>query len=106
MQQFIDHLESDFDNYQVEFRVHAARRMFQRSIRNEDVEYVLKHGYIIEGYMDDFPFPSFLINGKSADDRPIHLVVGDNSDENILVIITAYEPDETKWKENFSKRVL
>ena len=104
IKRFIDHLKSDLEKYRIEFRVHATRRMFQRSIRHEDVESVLKNGYVIETYTDDFPLPSFLINGKSMDGRPIHLVTGVNSHEKTIVIITAYEPDAKKWKEEFSRR--
>src|SRR6056297_1935559 len=102
MQRFIDHLKCNLENYQIAFRVHATRRMFQRNINDEDVKSVLKKGYVIETYADDFPLPSFLINGKSMDGRLVQLVAGVNSHEKIIIIITAYAPDAIKWKEDFS----
>jgi len=101
---FIDHQKLDLKKYRIEFRVHATRRMFQRGISQEDVGNVLKNGYVIETYADDFPLPSFLINGKAMDGDPLHLVAGVNSHEKIIVIITAYESDAKKWKEDFSRR--
>ncbi|MBF0232846.1 MAG: DUF4258 domain-containing protein, partial [Desulfamplus sp.] len=37
-----------FDDYQIEYRIHATRRMFQRAIHEDDVERTLKEGNIIE----------------------------------------------------------
>jgi hypothetical protein len=51
-------LQQHFDDYQIYYRVHATRRMFQRVIHEDDVERVLKEGNIIEQYVDDLPFPS------------------------------------------------
>jgi len=37
------------------YRVHAVERMFQRDIKDIEVEHVVKHGNIIERYVDDKP---------------------------------------------------
>jgi len=89
----------------VEYRVHATKRMFQRSIHSNDVDEILNSGKIIEIYEDDFPLPSVLLSGKTYVQRSLHLVVGLNEYDLKLVIITAYEPDSNKWNENFSKRL-
>ncbi|MCU0289397.1 MAG: DUF4258 domain-containing protein, partial [Acidobacteria bacterium] len=66
---------------------------------------VLLNGTIIERYEDDFPFPSLLINGFSVNRRYLHLVVGVDVPRKRLYIITVYEPDSTKWTDNFSRRI-
>jgi len=60
------------------------------------------NGEIIEEYPYDFPFPSYLIMGKTAMDRVLHLVcaIGDEK----LWIITAYEPNVVEWETNFRTR--
>ncbi|NQU63346.1 MAG: DUF4258 domain-containing protein, partial [SAR324 cluster bacterium] len=98
MKHLPDILNRDFSDYHVEYRVHATKRMFQRSILPIDVETILYNGIIIEDYKDDFPLSSLLINGETQNRRPLHLVVGVNEKESKLVIITVYEPDSDKWE--------
>ena len=45
------------------FRVHAIRKMFERSINRDDVRHVIDNGEVIREYLDDKPFPSRLILG-------------------------------------------
>ena len=92
-------------DYGIEYRIHATRRMFQRNIDNEEVELILKNGEIIEQYDNDFPLPSLLLNGKTETNRPLHVVVGINFSERLLIIITAYEPDMVLWSKDFSRRL-
>lgn len=68
------------------------------------MESVLTRGEIIETYGDDFPLPSYLIRGWGMENRPLHVVVGIDTQEKILIVITAYEPDASLWEENFSRR--
>lgn len=92
-------------DYEIEYRTHATRRMFQRNIDNDDVEFILNKGQVIERYDNDFPLPSLLLNGKTEANRPLHVVVGINLSERQLIIITTYEPDQVLWIEDFSRRL-
>lgn len=87
------------------FRLHAVQRMFQRSITEKEVRHVLETGIIIEDYPDDTPYPSRLVLGW-IDSRPLHLVVADNTDEETVIIITAYEPEPDQWEPGFQRRKL
>lgn len=100
-----DYLEAPFDSWAIEYRVHATRRMFRRSIEENDVKRVLANGTIIEVYQTDLPFPSLLINGLTETDRPLHAVVGVDADSCRLYLVTIYEPDPKKWSKNNTKRV-
>ena len=66
----------------------------------EIVEETIKNGTVIEEYLDDKPYPSFLVlnfeNGNP--NKPIHIVFAENSDK--IIIITAYRPEESKWTNN------
>jgi hypothetical protein len=92
-------------DYEIEYRIHATRRMFQRTIDNEEVEFILKNGQIIERYDNDFPLPSLLLNGKTEAGRPLHVVVGMNLPERKLVIIITNKPETALWTEDFSRRL-
>lgn len=95
---------NDVEDFEIVYRLHASKRMFEREISDEDVEYLLKNSEIIERYDEDYPLPSLLLNGFSKNKRPLHLVVAINRDEKRLIIVTVYEPKPLKWLDNFSRR--
>ena len=77
--------------------------MFARRIAEENVRWVLEHGETIEDYSDEMPFPSRLMLGRRGE-RPLHVVVAENTKEGELVVITVYEPDSSQWKSGFKGR--
>ncbi len=85
------------------YRLHAVRRMFQRNIGEENVRSILANGKIIEEYLDDEPYPSFLILGW-IDKRPLHIVAAKNKKDEETIIITVYEPHLSDWLPNFQER--
>lgn len=89
---------------QLIFRTHAIQRMFQRSISIDDVQYVLNNGKIIENYPYDKPYPSKLVLGWCSN-RPIHLVIAENSEEMQTIIVTVYEPNHDRWDKSFERRI-
>jgi hypothetical protein len=86
------------------YRTHALVRMFQRSIRVEDVRGVLLTGETIEDYPDDVPYPSRLILGW-RDGRPLHVIAAYNANDEETIVITVYEPDPALWSEDFRRRL-
>jgi len=87
----------------VKYRVHAVERMFERGISQEDVQAVLSVGEEIATYPDDTPYPSRLLLGWCRD-RPIHVVVADNRQDDEQIVITVYEPDPVLWDAGFKRR--
>ena len=55
-----------------------------------------------EHYPDDSPYPSHLVLGWIVD-RPLHVLVADNTKENEEIIITVYEPDSAAWEPGFER---
>lgn len=98
-------IANDIHKWDIQYRIHATKRMFQRNVDEEDVLAVLFNGDIIERYVDDYPFPSVLINGRSENGRYLHIVVGIDISERRLYIITVYEPEPKMWADNFSRRL-
>lgn len=95
---------NDVEDFEIVYRLHASKRMFEREISNDDVKYLLKNGEIIERYDEDYPLPSLLLNGFSTNKRSLHLVVAVNRNEKRLIIVTVYEPNPLKWSDDFSRR--
>ena len=85
------------------YREHAIQRMFERDIFDIDVEKTIKDGIIIEEYLDDNPYPSFL--ALMLKDKPLHVVFAKNHEDNEIIIITAYYPDQEKWSNDYKIRI-
>ena len=75
---------------------HANTRLDEWDISDDELYESVLGGEIIEDYLDDKPFPSCLIYGK-PDNKPIHSVWAYAEGQDIVVLITAYIPDKTKW---------
>ena len=81
---------------------HARLRLVERGITVSDIISCIASGEIIEQYEDDKPFPSCLILGHSAKNKPIHAVVSE--DGEFIYLITAYFPNENVWESDFRTR--
>ena len=81
---------------------HCVVRLFQRNISQEDIENALLNGEIIEEYENDYPYPSCLVYGVNLNNKVLHVVCGANETE--LWVITAYYPDNIKWKDDLKTR--
>ena len=73
---------------------HAVKRMIRRSIDRAEIEEAVLSGEIIEEYPDDKYSPSCLVYGRVRSGRHLHVQL---SIPPTVVIITAYDPDETEW---------
>ena len=87
----------------IQFRLHAIRRMFEREISDQEVLKVIREGEVIEEYPNDEPYSSMLILGF-VNDRPIHVVLAVNEEESTGIVVTAYQPDPSLWRDNFRRR--
>ncbi len=85
------------------YREHAIQRMFERDILEENVEDTVKNGEIIEEYLDDIPYPSFL--ALKFYDKPLHVVFAKNQEKDEIIVITAYYPDKEKWSDDYKIRI-
>jgi len=77
--------------------------MYQRNISEPEVRHVIATGETVEDYPDDTPYPSRLLLGWHGQ-RPLHVVVADNADDQENIVITVYEPDLTEWESDFKRR--
>ena len=91
------------NNPKIIFRVHAVQRMFERHVSVKKVSEALQTGETIEDYSSEMPEPSRLILGFQGK-RPFHIVTSENLEGNTTIIITVYNPDPQKWKNDFRVR--
>lgn len=85
------------------FRVHALKRMFERSVSVDEVQSVLENGEAIAEYPDDTPYPSRLVLGWSGP-RPLHVVAAYNAVDDETIVVTVYEPDPAGWSPDFRRK--
>lgn len=81
---------------QIKFTDHARIEMAKEGISADEALKAIENGKVIEEYMDDTPFPSCLLYGKS-DENPIHVVCALPQHVNMLIVVTVYTPDPMRW---------
>jgi hypothetical protein len=74
-----------------------------RKIALDEIETAILSGVIIEPYPDDPRGASCLIMGYSNEGRPLHVLCG-NLTEDELLIITVYEPNPDEWETDLKTR--
>lgn len=84
---------------------HAFQKIFERRITVEDIEAVISKGEIIKEYLDDKPYPSFLLLGFMGR-VPLHVVIAKNEIEKFCILVTAYFPDNTIWDLTFKSKMI
>ncbi len=77
--------------------------MESRGISVSDVLHVLASGETIEQYPDDTPFPSALILARVGE-RSLHVVAARDAANDLIYVVTAYEPDSNEWDAEFRRR--
>lgn len=83
---------------------HADSRMDERNIDITELIRVADTGETIETYpARESSLPCELVLGW-IDGRPIHVLLGYNSDEREYRVITLYEPDLANWRPGFRRR--
>jgi hypothetical protein len=90
----------------IKFSAHGLIKLTIRKIDVEDVLEVVHKGNIIFEYPKDKPFPSRLILGwiKNRQEKALHVVVAEDTTNNICIVVTAYWPDENMWQNDFKTK--
>jgi len=79
---------------------HAKEEMLgeeRGAITEGEVFEAIQEGEIIESYPDDEPYPSILVLGKTGEGKIIHVVCAYSEQDGLAIVITAYEPDPSRW---------
>lgn len=75
-------------------------------IKEHEVYQALLDGKIIEEYPEDEPYPSYLVYGRTTARRPLHILCAYSGDDDLVVIVTVYQPDPKKWIDFESHEVI
>ena len=84
------------------YRKHAIMRMFERGISEADIRKIVSIVEAIACYPDDRPYPSQLLLGW-IDNKPMHVLTA-ATDNDEIIIVTAYHPELGLWEDNFKRR--
>ena len=98
-----DLLRKKIADGQFEFSAHATHQAIRRYIPVSEIREALLAGWVIEDYPDDKYGPSYLILGRAATGRPLHIQCSDPS-RPLVKIITVYQPDPNRWNADFTQR--
>ena len=69
----IDEIRQKLEAGQFEFSKHAVDQSIRRRIGVQEMREAIADGEIIEEYPNDKYWPSYLIYGKTAEGRPLHV---------------------------------
>ena len=83
---------------------HAQYRKAIRKIKNNEIEEAILSAKIVEEKLDDKPYPSCLIQGKTFNERIINVALALNEKDNFVIIITIYEYEEDEWKKYLKRK--
>lgn len=86
----------------IEWTTHILNRFVSRAFTRESVIHALNHGFVIEDYPEDVPYPSCLVLGRDVHDSPMHIVCA--FDGTTIWMVTVYKPDDADWNEDYSVR--
>jgi len=78
--------------------------MLERDIYKQEVKNTLLEGDLVEEYLNDKPYPSFLMLRINKDDKPLHVVASIDIQKKWCYIITAYRPDNIHFEDDFKTR--
>jgi len=95
-------LQRKISKGEFEFSRHAVDQSILRRISVQEVREAIANGEVIEEYPEDKYGPSYLIYGKPAGGRPLHVQCS-HPMRPMVKIITLYEPAPARWI-NFRKR--
>ncbi|MBI2119689.1 MAG: DUF4258 domain-containing protein [Elusimicrobia bacterium] len=80
---------------------HAQNRCDTREITLQEIKHVILTGEIIESYLHDKPYPTYLILGYVRYHRPLYVLCGLSE---IVHIITVHWLDPEKWLDPKTRR--
>lgn len=80
-----------------EFTLHANIALQDDHISDDEINFSVLSGEIIEDYPDDRPYPSCLIYGRIHGADLVPSVWGYDADERLAVLITVYRPASGRW---------
>lgn len=92
----IDWIKAKVGAGQYQAKLHALQKMNERGIMPVDIKAALLGCTLVENYPDDKRGHSCLVWGRTNSGRDLHFVCGIG--EELLWIVTIYEPGREEWE--------
>lgn len=83
------------------YTIHGAKQRIARRIKRKEIEESIADGEIIEDYPKHHYGPACLLFGKTERSKALHILC---SLQEVVDIITVYEPDLVEWEEDLKTR--
>lgn len=97
----IDHIKNAVAEGRYRYTIHGAKQRIARRIKRHEIEEAVRLGEIIEDYPEHHYGPACLVFGKTEKGKVLHILF---SLQEVVDLITVYEPDLIEWKEDLKQR--
>lgn len=100
-QEKLDYIKKAVAEGKYRYTIHGAKQRIARRIKRKELEEAISSGEVIEDYPNHHYGPACLLFGKTKRDKVLHILC---SLQEVMDIITVYEPDLVEWKEDLKTR--
>ena len=97
----LDYIKKAVADGKYRYTIHGAKQRIARRIRRREIEEVIASSEVIEDYPDHHYGSACLLLGKTVRGKNLHILC---SLQEIVDIITVYEPDLLQWEEDLKTR--
>ncbi len=101
LQNKLDYIKKAVAEGRYRYTIHGAKQRIARRIKRQEIEEVVDSGEVIEDYPKHHYGPACLLLGKTAAGKSLHILC---SLQNMVDIITVYEPDLVEWEKDLKTR--
>lgn len=101
LQENLDHIKKAVAAGKYKFTLHGAQQLIARRLKRKELEEAVLSGEIIEDYPEHHYGSACLLLGKTTDGKSLHVLC---SLQEVVDIITVYEPDLEEWEEGLRTR--
>ncbi|MGR3300887.1 MAG: DUF4258 domain-containing protein [Candidatus Scalindua sp.] len=88
-------IKSQAEKENIRLTQHAQQEMIEEDITIDEVFDAISSSKVLENYPEHRRGSCCLLNGKSRNGAPVHIVC--TTSLSVLIIITAYRPKLPKW---------
>lgn len=97
----MERIAEAFEAGKYRYTIHGAKQRIARRIKRKEIEEAIKAGKVIEDYSEHHYGPACLVLGRTEKGKALHILC---SLQQVVDIITVYEPDLTEWGEDLKTR--
>lgn len=101
IQDKLEHIKEALAEGRYRYTIHGAKQRIARRLKRREIEAAIKSGEIVEDYPKHHYGPACLVLGRTEKGRALHILC---SLQQIVDIITVYEPDLIEWEEDLKTR--